>query len=87
MSTTKENIAVYIEFFGAFREYGAGVELSLESGCRAEQVKLALESTIGSGAANLLAHSVLADEEQILGPDWQLDKTAYLAILPPVSGG
>lgn len=87
MTTSNSPVDIYIEFFGAFRNYGEGLDLRLTSGVNAEQIKQELETILGTGYQDLIAQSVLADEEQILCRDWHLTKPTRLAILPPVSGG
>ena len=83
MSTLKINMRL----FGAFRQYGESVEISVASGSPVSAVKLALEGVLGTQARDLIADSVVANDETILPGDFVLDESAKLSILPPVCGG
>lgn len=82
-----ETIAVQINFFGAFRKFGDSMTLDVAPGSTADDVKEELITRLGEDQRNLVADSVLADDEQILGGETEIAGARTLSILPPVCGG
>lgn len=80
-------ITLSIQLFGAFREYGDNVSVTLQTGAGIEDVKKALADKLGENASTLIDDSALADEQHVLTGNAVFDKDARLAILPPVCGG
>lgn len=87
MTTSASPVAIHIDFYGALREYGAGIELMVESGSSPEKIKQQLGLVLAEEARQLVSHSVLADNDEILSRNWRLTEPVSLALLPPVSGG
>lgn len=79
-------ITVTLRLFGAFREHGEQLHLSLPAGSTVSAVKSALARQLPQEAA-LIADSALADDSSVLAEDAPLSAHATLAILPPVCGG
>lgn len=79
-------IDITLRLFGAFREHGQTVVLTLPKGASAAEVKAALGKAIPADPA-LIADSALADDSTILPGDAVFDADTALAILPPVCGG
>lgn len=84
---TMGNINLIIQLFGAFREYGKEVHLTLPKGASCADVKHALVDALGNEARGLIEASALADEKKVLGQEEQIMDSGGLAILPPVCGG
>jgi sulfur carrier protein ThiS len=80
-----------IETFGAFRDfYKAGfIEIECELPIQIGTIKdlIALQNIEIPNFANLVKTSVIANETEILGDAFMIDKICQLMILPPVSGG
>lgn len=80
------DITLTIRLFGAFREHGQQLALSLPQGATAAEVKSALAIQLPAEAA-LIHDSALADDTQVLDEHAVFSHDAMLAILPPVCGG
>jgi len=78
---------INMRLFGAFRQYGDSVEISVEEGSSVSAVKQALVGVLGAQVRDLIADSVVANDDSILPGDFVLDEGAKLFILPPVCGG
>ena len=78
--------ALTVRLFGAFRELGNEVTVSVAHGASVKEVKKKLEELLGPRAA-LVRRSALGDESRILSDDATIEKDATLALLPPVCGG
>lgn len=76
-------ITIQIQFYGAFRKFGASQSITLASGSTATQVKQALSKTLGA----LVHDSVLANDNTVLPNSYVFEEDATLSILPPVCGG
>ena len=87
----KQHIA--IQLFGAFRRiYDQPVTLSVSVNATANEVKSELGNALQQlnpafNDQDLLAKSVLADNQKIFASDEAIGACATLAILPPVCGG
>lgn len=80
-------IAIYIEFYGAFRKSGAGIMVEVSAGSTIKQVKEVLSARLKDGQNLLIGDSVLANHEEILPESYVLTEGGTLSILPPVCGG
>ena len=76
-----------IKCFGAFREFGASLNIEVPAGSSADQIKQALIQTLGEQYKELVEDSVLASDTAILPGAHVLNEPAGLCILPPVCGG
>ncbi len=76
-------ITIQIQFYGAFRKFGASQSITLASGSNVTQVKQALSETLGA----LVHDSVLANDNTVLPNGYVFKEDATLSILPPVCGG
>lgn len=77
------NITIQIQFYGAFRKFGASQSITLASGCTVTHVKQALSETLGA----LVHDSVLANDNAVLPNGYVFEEDVMLSILPPVCGG
>ena len=80
-------ITVYIQYFGAFRDLGDGVSVSVDAPATIAQVKQSLLATIAPQHENLVKNSVLATDDAILQDGDGIGDATTLSILPPVCGG
>lgn len=80
-------ITITMRLFGAFRQYGDTVEVSVRAGSPVATLKTALGNLLGDKSRPLIQDSVLADDTTILPGDYIFDKDVRLSILPPVCGG
>lgn len=80
-------ITLHIQLFGAFREYGESVELTVPEGSGAQVVRDALAQELGMSDKSLITDSALASENSVLDEQAIFEQDAKLAILPPVCGG
>ena len=80
-------ITVYIQYFGAFRDLGDGVSITVATPATIKQVKQSLLECIEPQHENLIKNSVLATNDTILQDGDYIDDDATLSILPPVCGG
>lgn len=78
---------INVRLFGAFRQYGELTELSVPEKSPVSIIKTVLENTLGSQTRNLIADSVIANDETILHDDFIVCEDTTLSILPPVCGG
>lgn len=82
-----------VKLFGAFRQgMGDVVDVEIREGAglgelRTELARKLLSLNSDFAAERLLADSVFADDERILGSDVYFDQAGSLAVLPPVCGG
>jgi molybdopterin converting factor small subunit len=83
----KEEIAITIRLFGAFRAYGESVTFRAASGISVHDVKERLGKELGLKDAALIYDSALANDDEIIGGNAVLTQDSLLAILPPVCGG
>ena len=77
------NITIQIQFYGAFRKFGASQSITLASGSTVTQVKQVLSETLG----DLVHDSVLANDNAVLPNSYVFEEDVTLSILPPVCGG
>ena len=89
-----DHIEIKVRLFGAFRRYSSASEISLKiaSGSSVAEVKTLLAQHLkqldsGFSEQTLMENSVLADETRILSGTETIQRSARLAILPPVCGG
>jgi len=80
-------ITITMRLFGAFRQYGETVDITIRSGSSAAAVKKALGNVLGAQALPLIEDSVLANDNTVLPGDYVFDEDTKLSILPPVCGG
>ncbi len=80
-------IKINIKLFGAFREFGEAVMLSVPIGSSAVDVKEALAQTLDQKNHSLVEVSVLANDNAILQESEVFNVDTELSILPPVCGG
>lgn len=78
---------VKVRLFGAFRDYDESGELEFELQAGATAAQLRAELALVVGRPELLAESVLADENSVLSENHVLREAAVVAVLPPVCGG
>lgn len=81
-----------IRLFGAFRRFGAAIEVTVPAETTACGIKEALAAKLlaehgGNVAGQLVDLSVLATNREMLRNEETPPAGASLAILPPVSGG
>jgi molybdopterin converting factor small subunit len=88
------NINITITMFGAFRAVGDGAPLLLQvpqatsvAALRGLIVAQLQKQYPGFTQHSLVAESAIADAQQILADDAQINADAELALLPPVCGG
>ncbi len=87
-------LEISIRLFGAFRDFAQNPIVTFECapGTSIAELRQQMESRLenmrpGAGAQGLLKESVFADERQVLGEEFRLERSQELAILPPVCGG
>ncbi len=81
-----KEITIHIEFFGAFRQFGKGLDINIPAGSTVRAVKSALSRRLND--TGLVTESVLANDNTILqDTDIITDDNIRLAVLPPVCGG
>lgn len=80
------DITVSVRCFGAFRNHGERLEVTVPAGATITDVKAALTQYLPAESA-LIADSVLADDHAVLAEDAAFTADTQLAILPPVCGG
>jgi hypothetical protein len=80
-------ITIDMRLFGAFRPYGEAVSFQVPYDSPVSAIKSALAEALGAGARDLVADSVVADDQAILPEDYIVGADAKLSILPPVCGG
>jgi molybdopterin converting factor small subunit len=87
-------LEITIRLFGAFRDFAKDPSVLLECapGTSIAELRQQMQSRLenmrpGAGAEGLLKQSVFADERQVLGEDFRLERSQELAIIPPVCGG
>ena len=80
-------ITVYIQYFGAFRDLGDGVSITVETPATIAKVKQSLLDGLAPHHEKLVANSVLATDSTILQDGDCIDEATPLSILPPVCGG
>jgi molybdopterin converting factor small subunit len=83
----KTMITIDMRLFGAFRAYGETIRLQVPAGSPVTTVKQALGNALGTQARDLVADSVVANDETILPADYVIAENTELSILPPVCGG
>jgi len=81
-----------VRLFGGLRPLGDVIVVEAPETANAEDIKAALVAAIAarpeaSDLAELARVSALADEREVLEDDAVPDRSAILALLPPVSGG
>lgn len=77
------NITIQVQFYGAFRKFGASQSVTLASGSTVTHIKQALSETLGA----LVHDSVLANDNAVLPNSYVFEEDVTLSILPPVCGG
>lgn len=82
-----KSLAITVRFFGAFREYGRSIDLSLPAGSTVCDVRQALGDALSLSDPALVYDSVFSDDQVILDDGAVLSDNALLSILPPVCGG
>ncbi len=87
-------LEISIRLFGAFRDFAQNPTVTFECapGTSISELRQQMESRLenmrpGAGAQGLLKQSVFADERQVLGEEFRLERSQELAIIPPVCGG
>lgn len=87
-------LEISIRLFGAFRDFAQNPIVTFECspGTSIAELRQQMESRLenmrpGAGAPGLLKQSVFADERQVLGEEFRLERSQELAIIPPVCGG
>lgn len=80
-------ISVFVQFYGAFRQYGDAVSFSVRRGSAMPAVKAEIARLLDGRVDALVADSVLADEEAVLPLHYVFDRDSRLSLLPPVCGG
>ena len=80
-------ITVHIQYFGAFRDLGDGISVTVETPATIAKVKQSLLNSIAPHHENLVKNSVLATHNTILQDEDCIDDATPLSILPPVCGG
>lgn len=80
-------IAIAVQLYGAFRQYGDVVACRVRRGSAVPEVKAAIARVLDGRADALVADSVLADEAAILPVHYVFDRDCRLSLLPPVCGG
>lgn len=78
-------ITIHIKFFGAFRKFGAGIEIDVPANTTILAIKTELQSKLNN--EKLVLDSVLANDDTVLQDSDILKDNAELSILPPVCGG
>ncbi len=78
---------ITIQTYGAFRKFGAMIELDIPSGVTIGIIKQKLALRLGSAEQELVRVSVLASATEILADNALYQDGQKLAILPPVCGG
>ena len=83
---------IKLQLFGAFRNYGNEVSITLPKGSiianlRPELLTIFSDKELGFDKQNLINSSRFANDETILDEDSLINENDNLAILPPVSGG
>lgn len=76
-----------IKCFGAFRQFGDQLSVSVTPGSSVQQIKAALVRQLGEQHKTLVEESVLASDNEILPNAYILQEKTPLSILPPVCGG
>lgn len=79
------DIKIHIKFFGYFRKFGDGLDLSVPTESTIEKIKSIIQHKLDG--EKLVLDSVLANSTDILQDDYILDQDIELSILPPVCGG
>ena len=82
-----KKIDLEIKFYGAFRKFGQGISIKVNSGASMIDIKNAVISTVGEDHYLLVGDSVLANDDMILPDDYVVSESGALSILPPVCGG
>lgn len=77
-------IKVTVRLFGAFRKYGENAVFLLQDGVTVGEMKKKMAEKFD---ADLVRHSVLANDDHMMTDDMVLRQDARLAVLPPVCGG
>ena len=77
---------ITIEFFGAFREYGDNLTISLPNNATIQDIRPLIKGKINA-PANLLEASRFATATAILPEDYALTNGDIITIIPPVAGG
>ena len=80
-------ITVHIQYFGAFRDLGDGVSVTVDAPATIAKIKQSLLKSIDPQHGTLVANSVLASDDTILQDGDCIDDAITLSILPPVCGG
>lgn len=83
---------VKINFYGAFRKYGAHETLSLPAGSSIEDLRSLLAKHLagkvpGFSDNQLIHDSAIACNDTIVGLDYKVRHDEVISILPPVCGG
>lgn len=81
-----ETVTLTLRLFGALREHGESVTVTVPKGASVAQVKAALHASLAAPEP-LIDDSALADEREVLPESAIFAQDAELAILPPVCGG
>lgn len=80
-------LTLTINCFGVFREIGNSLSVTVPVGVTAADIKQQLATQLGRDYQDLVADSVLANDDQILPSGFVIGKAMPLSILPPVCGG
>ncbi|MDD9912080.1 MAG: hypothetical protein OXR68_00340 [Alphaproteobacteria bacterium] len=85
MSATQLNIKLY----GGLRQFADRPEVTVTTTLpqTVQEIKKALQAQLKPEAAEILEHSVLATDQEVLGTDSLVEGALVLAALPPVCGG
>ncbi len=86
MADTKASIHLRLRLFGALRDHGSVVEITVPSGADGAVVRRALAEKLAIDPA-LLTISALATDDEVLDASATFEHDATLAVLPPVCGG
>ncbi len=82
-----KKIDLKVNFYGAFRKFGQGISVKVNSGANMIDVKNAIVSVLGEDHYLLVGDSMLANDDAILPDDYVVSEEGTLSILPPVCGG
>ena len=84
-------IEIQFRFFGAMREFGAGMSLAVPAGLSVRELKERLGAALAAShpafRPGLLAQSAVGDARAVLAETDRVEQAGELAVLPPVCGG
>ena len=85
--TNPGQFEIQVRFFGAFRKFGNGqnISVTLPSASTVSDLKGVLSKTLKAG--DLVQKSAFADETRVLRDDELLQGKSTISVLPPVCGG